>query len=166
MSINLARGRPVTISETPNATYPDLLTSVLRNSDSDWVADAASLLTDGASGPGAGYTPGAIGFNSGTDITFALDLGSARAGTFLYVFGYYGDSQIFRPLQVKLESSDNGSSWTTVMDRDGLTAGGSPGTSFWIAEFNVSAAGSHRYWRVTLQRDSIWLFVSEIEFWS
>lgn len=166
MSINLARGRPVTISDTPNATYPEFGTSVLRDGDSDWTADVGSVLTDGASGGGGGFTQGMIGFDSGTDITFALDLGSAQPGSAINAFGYYGTDVIGRPLQAKLESSDNGSSWSTVEDRSGLTAGGGPGASHWIIEFDISAAGSHRYWRLTLERDPDWLFISEIEFWS
>lgn len=163
---NWAIGRPVIYSPSPSGSYPDVAVDIIRSGGSDWASDSGTMLTFGHDIEQESFASGYLGWNSTNDATMALDLGTAQPGELYRLQGFWGNNSIYRPLQIKLESSDDGSSWTTVFDKTSLSDGGQPGARQWFVEFDISAAGSHRYWRLTFDTHaSGWVFVGGIEFW-
>jgi hypothetical protein len=172
---NLALRKPYTLT-APNGGYPDYLSSGLSplyaigsNGDYDTSRSAWGKLTDGiknlvtSNGGVWQYTSGFwVGWNT-SPVEVRLDLLTAAAGDTLAIHGFYivsGGPQ--RPTAIHVESSDDDSSWSTVQNLTGLTAAPS-GEGFWRMDVDISAGGSHRYWRATFTHGA-WLFLDEIEF--
>lgn len=163
---NHAVGRAIAYSPSPSGSYPDVAVDVIRSGDTDWAANFGTMLTFGHDIEQESWTQGYLGWLSTQDITSTLDLGSALSGQVFLAQGIWGDEAIHRPVQVKLEHSDNGSSWTSFLDKTSLADGGQPGLRQWYVEFDISSAGSHRYWRLTIDcHTTNWVFVGGIEFW-
>lgn len=159
---NWALGCAYTLSDTPNGSYPDVQQSVSTTGATAYAVQGGKL-TDGQVGNSIYNTGFWIGWSSGTNIAMRIDLGTARSVQLVQLFGLSdGNNGIKRPTAIKLEHSDDDSTWTTVEDRTGLTSEGGAVTHTFYVEFSFTAT-SHRYWRVTATRDgSNWLFVSEL----
>ncbi len=102
---------------------------------------------------------------NGTDPDVHLDLGAAISIKGIYVFGIGGNSGagVVSPSAVKLESSDDDSSFSTVENRTGLTQTNVSAYCTFKAYFDCTSAGSHRYWRYTSTKGtSTWTVLSEI----
>lgn len=167
---NHFRLKPYTTSPAPNASYPDNERPYAESlpASPSWNVDNVPILTDGDIGrsPQFGFAYRYLGWQSSVGaVTVRVDAGSAVTGSVLRLFGVYGSDQIGIPVSFTLEWSDDDASWTTVTTRSSM---GSPATGqkMWMAEFDVSSAGSHRYWRILTTGSSTWLFISEIEMWS
>lgn len=133
----------------------------------DYVQQGGKL-TDGSKG-GTPVTTlffnnGFAGWTSAGAVT--LDLGAAVEGDTFEAVGAYSVSYALDGLTaVKLESSDNASTWTTVHDLTGLSVQ-TVSSGLYFIKLDISAAGAHRYWRLTVTPqggDSA--FLSEIKFW-
>lgn len=159
-------GRAITLSVTPSGTYPAPAVDVLESGDSDYSNDVSNQLLSGRRAKYSETFAGQYtGWTAATDATRSatIDLGSAIPADYVYITGYYGSALISRPSAIKLEYSDNGSSWTTQEDKSGLTAGGAPGARRWTARFTVTGE-THQYWRLTFTVVADWLFVGSIDF--
>lgn len=157
-----------TLSPAPNSTYADNEDNadVSTGATPAYTSSQGYMLTNGDKGDSQLFTARFVGFNIGTGtVAVRVDAGSAVSGDLLRIWGMFGSDLIGRPSAVKVEHSDDDSSWTTVENRTGLTGSATGGRKFWRADFDISSAGSHRYWRVTCTGFSSWTFLSEIELW-
>lgn len=157
-----------TLSPSPTSPYVD------NEDDADasttastaYAAVAGYMLTNGDRGDPSSFTTRFVGFNVTTGtVAIRIDAGTAVGGDLLRAWGMFGSDLIGRPTGIKVEHSDDDSSWTTVEDRTGLTGSASGGRRFWRLDVDTSTAGSHRYWRVTTTGFSAWTFISEVELW-
>jgi hypothetical protein len=155
---NQAIAAATTFTVAPNGSYPGGVTYYLDDTISAYVT-TGSVLGNGQVYEVAQFSTSYVAWTT-ADPIFSLDLGEARSGTW-WIQGQYGTDSIVRPTAVTLDYSDNGSSWTTLDARTGLTAGGQPGGRGWLMSFDASAQ-SHRYWRWTLAYDSTFLFVADV----
>lgn len=165
-------GASYTMVPSPNGSYADNETvpgipgtesTESVNAYTDLTLGTDKLLTNGTVPDPSNFTIGHLGFDVATGtVVIRVDAGSAMGGNLFQVFGMYGSDSIGRPTAVKVEYSDNDSSWTTLEDRTGLTGSAGGGRKYWRADFDASGAGSHRYWRVTTTGFSSWTFLGEI----
>lgn len=170
--VNRALGKSYTVSPALVGTYADDHGMwSLGVDDVDFSGHAASMLTDGDRGEPTQVTLSHMGWNNPTTAVVRLDMAAAIVGDHILVFGSYVSPSILNnqalPSSVKLEYSDNDSSWTTVHDLTGLSVTlGTAGTGRLVIELDISAAGSHRYWRLSFGvPSSRYLLLSEVEFW-
>lgn len=159
---NQAFAAEVTFNPSPSGSFPAGDDRYMDSTLSDWASDSASQLFLKGWHPQQG---GNIGWTqtAGATVEIVLDYQEARSAAWFYIQGYFGESSIYRPTAIKLDRSDDGSSWTNVDDLTGLTGGGQPGGRGWIARFTTTGL-SHRYWRVTLTHGTTgYIFVNSIE---
>lgn len=168
-------GKSYTVSPSPSGSYPDSApTPTIKKSTtaSPTYASASTStppggpeLTNGTRGKGAADWTDYMGWTgaAGMTITIRVDAAAAVSGTKIRVwFHENSSSTIDPPSGIKVETSDNDSSWTTVEDRTGLSQTRSTGVG-WL-DVDVSAAGAHRYWRITLANASgNFVFIDEVE---
>lgn len=161
---NLLIGKVLTLS-------PSILQdrSVAFLNSSDWDTRSGRILTDGAIYDLDHFaTSGEWGLWSQTEndlATVTIDLGVATECSVFRAYGAHNFGvNTARPKAIKFESSDNGSSWATVDNLTGLTSPGTgSGTRGWIYEADLTAAGSHRYWKLTLTHKSQFISLTEVE---
>lgn len=162
----ISTGRGYTVSPAPSATYPDFGVDVIRSGDADWAASVSGLLTFRNWVKSLENTFGVdyMGWVSSAVPIIRIDLGSAQAGLRLYAKGYWGTDSIDRPDGFSVEYSDNDSTWTTVQALTGLAASSQPGARQWLYSCDIAAAGSHRYWRLTVDPggDATWISTVDI----
>ena len=161
--MRITRGKSLTYSVTPDASYPSYPIDLLQTGDSDWSDNASSMPSFGSYAHAVenSFSDGFAGFNqsTGSTVVATYDLGSASGADYAVFKGYFGTSGIFRPTALVVEYSDNNSDWTTAESLTSLTAGGQPGPQQWMFVVDISGDGSHRYWRATFTHGGQWLFL-------
>lgn len=159
---NWALGASYTITPSPSGPYPDHTLKYIGEGDADW--QDRGLLTSDDTGEWENINVGYVGVYNNT-ATIALDLGSSRVIEIIRIWGLYGDAGVVEPSAIKVEYSDNGSTYTTLEDRTGMSNSGDINKRWkWMAEFDGESE-DHRYWKITVTRGSggSWIFMSEVQ---
>lgn len=159
---NIAQDKTYVLDPTAHASYPDESIVKVSVTGTTWT-NPIHKLTDGILGT-LDYADGLhVGWQSNASIN--LDLSVAHAGTKFVVCGMADTSAgINSPTGAKLEYADTNSNWSTFENRTSLAT--NTGNFLWRVWFDISAAGAHRYWKVTLTKDGTWLLVDEIQFFA
>ena len=154
---NQSLAAATTFSPAPNAGFGVGDVRYLDNSLSDYALSPMLSL-----GVGEAFSEnGPTAWNGSVNDTVVIrhDLGDARGADFYICSGLAGANSFYRPIAAHLEYSDDDSAWSTVENFTGLGDGGQPGLQNWLIRWDTAAAGTHRYWRVTLTHGGTWLFV-------
>lgn len=158
---NMAVGCPYTLSPAPHSNYPDHIT---RRSPGTGFAVSGGLLTDGDLG-GINELDQSVGWYQQSEIYITLDLGRARSGNLLRLWGLALDGDaIYRPSAAVFSYSDDGMGWTDVQTRIGLQTDGSVTYERWLLEADIKDYGLRRFWRIKLNGSAGYILVSEMEF--
>jgi len=91
------------------------------------------------------------------------DLGSALQPSSIRIYGMQASGTgIYTPTRIKVEYSDDNSTWSTLEDRTGIAQG--TGVGIWEARFTPASA--HRYWRISCYNSntSNWVLLTEVRF--
>ncbi|SEG96581.1 F5/8 type C domain-containing protein [Nonomuraea solani] len=144
--VNLAAGRPYTVSLAASSSYPD----------------GGGELTNGAYGTASYGDAAWQGRNTGSPYSITVDLGAQQAikelrSDWLQVKGVY----IFLPKKVTYEVSATGSAYTTAGSVSAPAVGdGDQARTYRVLGLNTTA----RYVRITVEPASTaWSFIDEVE---
>lgn len=157
--INYALDIVYTFTPAADASYVDMPTN-LSNGSGDFTT-VGGKLNDGIKNSKLYSDLSYIGWiNSSPTITY--DLGTARPINRFIVYGLLNTGiTVYQPSAVLIEYSDDNSSWTTLVNKTGLSTGSGQGC--WQFDYSFSSS-THRYWRVTLTQALVgYVFVDEIE---
>jgi hypothetical protein len=156
---NYALGINYTITGSPHSSYPDRPVNIAT--DSSGFTDLGGTLNNELKG-NAVYSAGNVVGWQGVSPVITYDLGTDREIQIIKVYGLLDSpTGIYQPSAVKIEYSDNGSSWNTEVNTISLAAGS--GIATWLYNYVFSSPSTHRYWRVTVTYQTDWVMMTEIE---
>ena len=164
---DVARFKTYTLSDTPNATYPEMNLALNGTSHVGILTSPGEPMSEEQ-----GFAQGYLGWRDADvtgDLTIRVDLGSAEDIGRAEVVGYWETGQqIYHPSKGEVDWSDNDTDWTSWgTDLSSLSDNpGSLGTAMWAMEFSAAAA-SHRYWRFIIGTPSPgsgdnWTFIARV----
>lgn len=143
----------VTYSPAPHGSYVDgPIDRLLVGQDSDWQTTALSEMAMSVRSPNQQADLNSVAWsgNAGEEKTATFDAGAPVGGDEFWIFLVMVTGGMYTPSAIEVEYSDDSAAWTTAKAWTGLTASTSASsTAGGVVVADISAAGAHRYWRVT-----------------